>query len=290
MNPNDISRLVLGTAQLGMHYGIANNTGAPTKAEAFQILEYAWESGIRRFDTAPGYQSEPIIGEFVRAHRLGGEINLLTKIPSIGESNDWQEVVQSSIAASFKELGVDKIEVLFFHNPKDAFLLFDHADFFKKIMAAFPIEALGVSVYEPHEVERMHGCGFELAFQFPFNMLDRRFEKNSIALGCRYARSIFLQGVLASEQMRSGAPEPLKKLHDAIWIDGARLGLSLKQVAWTFIRASKCLDYFLIGVEAANQLKDLLQLNAVGMEAIEAFDKVRCTYVSADWLDPRKWK
>lgn len=289
MGPDEINKLVLGTAQLGMNYGIANRTGAPTKAEALQILEYAWESGIRRFDTAPGYQSEPIIGEFVRAHHLGSEIKVLTKIPSIGESNGWQEVVQSSIEASFKDLGVDRIEVLFFHNPKDSLLLFGHEDFFKRIITSFPIAALGVSIYEPHEVERMDDCGFGLAFQFPFNLLDRRFEKNSIPAGRRYARSIFLQGVLAADQMRPDAPAPLKELHAALWADSAFLGLSPKEAAWTFVRASECIDYFLIGVETIAQLKELLELNDVAAEAIKPFDKVWCTHVSADWLDPRTW-
>ena len=47
--------MVLGTAQFGMDYGIVNINGKPKKKEVFDILDLAWEKGIRQFDTAPGY-------------------------------------------------------------------------------------------------------------------------------------------------------------------------------------------------------------------------------------------
>ena len=50
----DISRLVLGTAQLGMDYGIANANGRPVYNTARSIVQEAWESGICEFHTGPG--------------------------------------------------------------------------------------------------------------------------------------------------------------------------------------------------------------------------------------------
>ena len=50
--------MVLGTAQFGMDYGIANLMGKPTRKDVLSILALAWEKGVRRFDTAPGYGSE----------------------------------------------------------------------------------------------------------------------------------------------------------------------------------------------------------------------------------------
>ena len=49
-----VSRLVLGTAQLGMDYGIANITGQPVYNTARSIVQEAWESGICEFHTGPG--------------------------------------------------------------------------------------------------------------------------------------------------------------------------------------------------------------------------------------------
>ncbi len=62
--------MVLGMAQFGMGYGIANVPGKPTPKEMFKILSLAWERGIRCFDTAPGYGSERMLGEFITANGL----------------------------------------------------------------------------------------------------------------------------------------------------------------------------------------------------------------------------
>ena len=48
-----VDKLVLGTVQFGMDYGIANRSGQVSKEESDAILRLAWERGIRRFDTAP---------------------------------------------------------------------------------------------------------------------------------------------------------------------------------------------------------------------------------------------
>ena len=47
-------KVVLGTVQFGVDYGIANTSGRPSRKEVFQILDLAWDKGVRSFDTAPG--------------------------------------------------------------------------------------------------------------------------------------------------------------------------------------------------------------------------------------------
>jgi len=284
-----IQRMVLGTAQLGSEYGIANRGETPTGEKSLRILKTAWEAGIRYVDTAPGYSSEAIIGKFARAEGVQDDIRISTKIPSLGSVKEWKDFVQDSIEASFKSLGANRIEVLFFHDPKDAMLLFSHADFFEKLMASFPIGSLGVSVYEPQEVHTMDGCGFDLAIQFPFNVLDRRFEKNAIREGKRFGRSIFLQGLLAGMLLREDAPVPLKELHAAIFADCGINGVSALQISFAYVAASDAIDFFLVGVDSEKQLNDILSLD---LSLDKTFDQYasRWRSLTADkWLDPRKW-
>ena len=54
MQKHGISKLTLGTAQLGFDYGI-NSQGQPTEQDSFQILKYAFANGINAIDTAPNY-------------------------------------------------------------------------------------------------------------------------------------------------------------------------------------------------------------------------------------------
>ena len=48
-------KIVLGTAQFGLQYGIANRIGRIAKKEVFAILEFAHKEGIDTLDTAYSY-------------------------------------------------------------------------------------------------------------------------------------------------------------------------------------------------------------------------------------------
>jgi len=64
------SKLVLGTAQLCLDYGIANKSGKPEENKAFEIMKYAAENGINYFDTAYSYgNSETTIGKFLNTYK-----------------------------------------------------------------------------------------------------------------------------------------------------------------------------------------------------------------------------
>ena len=63
-----ISRITLGTAQLGMNYGIANINGKPNLKRVMDILNYSLKFGVKSFDTSPVYGNcEKIIGSFISA-------------------------------------------------------------------------------------------------------------------------------------------------------------------------------------------------------------------------------
>ena len=111
--------MVLGTAQFGMDYGIANTIGKPSNEDVFQILDLAWESGVRKFDTAPSYNSESLLGEFILNKGIQDKIKVLTKIPSLNGLSDYETIIIKSTELSLKNLGCP-IDVLFFHDPKDS--------------------------------------------------------------------------------------------------------------------------------------------------------------------------
>jgi len=282
-------RMVLGTAQLGMDYGIANRLGRPSRKEALKILEKAWYGDIRCFDTAPVYKCESIIGDFVKAHGLEGEARILTKIPAIAEQSNWKDFIHSTINNSLNNLGCRSIEVLFFHKANDSKLLVKAPGFFKSLSVEYPVSNLGVSVYSLEEVDRLKGCEFDLAFQFPYNFLDKRFETNNISKGKRYARSIFLQGMLASNtDLRDNSPEELKKIHRKIHDFFARKKIVALNYAVQFAANSKCLDYFLFGVDTKEQLEQILSVDLQSYTPDDELNQL-VSGIDKDWFDPRKW-
>ena len=46
------NKIILGTAQFGLDYGINNQSGKVTDKDINQILNYAFENGIKELDTA----------------------------------------------------------------------------------------------------------------------------------------------------------------------------------------------------------------------------------------------
>ena len=71
----NINRLVLGTAQLGTNYGIANRMGKPDFDTAEAIIKTTWDAGIREFDTAQGYgDSEQVLGEVFQKYPVYMEL------------------------------------------------------------------------------------------------------------------------------------------------------------------------------------------------------------------------
>jgi spore coat polysaccharide biosynthesis protein SpsF (cytidylyltransferase family) len=73
-------KLVLGTAQLGLSYGIANKYGKPDRADAVDIIKTAIANGTAYIDTARAYgDSEDTIGDVLKAG-WEGRAKIVTKL------------------------------------------------------------------------------------------------------------------------------------------------------------------------------------------------------------------
>lgn len=131
--------LGLGAANLGNLYH------AMTDDEAWQLLETAWECGIRYFDTAPHYGlglSERRLGAFLRT-KPRAEFVVSTKVgrllrpsPETADRLDdahlfavpadlrrvWdfsRDGIRRSLAESLDRLGLDRVDVVYLHDPEE---------------------------------------------------------------------------------------------------------------------------------------------------------------------------
>ena len=93
-----LSNMSLGTVQLGMNYGIANDAGKPELSKSFDMLSAALESGITSLDTARGYgDAEDVLGQYFKSGRYTGEMPFLTtkfstNLPAGTPAADLKEV------------------------------------------------------------------------------------------------------------------------------------------------------------------------------------------------------
>ncbi|HET6627845.1 MAG TPA: aldo/keto reductase [Nocardioidaceae bacterium] len=133
-----LSRLGYGAANVGNLYR------ALTDDEAWQILDTAWECGIRYFDTAPHYGlglSERRLGAFLATKPRADYVvstkvgRLLRPNPSgagrMDDENDfavpadlkrvWDvtaDGVRRSLEESLERLGLDAVDVVYLHDPE----------------------------------------------------------------------------------------------------------------------------------------------------------------------------
>jgi aryl-alcohol dehydrogenase-like predicted oxidoreductase len=113
------SRLVYGTSGLGGIWGEVN------EAESIDCILYALENGITSFDTAPSYNNaELYLGKALKQWK-GKRPFISTKVGRLrGDSafnaklNYSPRSMKESVLRSLEVLGVDKVDLLFLHEPQ----------------------------------------------------------------------------------------------------------------------------------------------------------------------------
>ena len=105
------SKLILGTAQLGLKYGINNEFGKPSSYDSFKILNTAYDSGIKTLDTAESYgNSHKLIGSFIK--KFNKKFKIITKFSEYTTEDD----IETKLFDFLNQLNVDYIDTLMFHN------------------------------------------------------------------------------------------------------------------------------------------------------------------------------
>ena len=159
------SKIILGTAQFGMNYGINNTSGKISKLKAFNILNYAFSNGIKELDTASSYGDSEKIREYLNSHPKNRFI-ITTKL------SDIKIPLENQVYNSLENLKTKKIDKLLFHS----YNVYKHfekevKDFHQKFKGEL-FDELGVSIYTNCEIENLINDPFIDRIQSPFNILD----------------------------------------------------------------------------------------------------------------------
>jgi len=262
------SRLVLGTAQFGMRYGIANKIGQPDFLSVQSIVAEVWESGVREFDTAQAYgESERVLGKVLRSLGIAREAKVISKLhPAIDHQNS--NALNLALQQTLARLGLPNLYGLMLHT-EDLLDIWETGlkDTLDKFIEQGLVERIGVSVYSPQKAARaLRTNGISLV-QLPSNLLDRRFENAGVFHEAKsfgkeiYVRSVFLQGLLlmnasdlpASMRFATTVAERLINFADDT-------GFSLKQLALGYVRSAYPEQKVLLGCETLEQVRENLEI------------------------------
>lgn len=294
----NVSRLVLGTAQLGMDYGIANTTGQPDYNMARSIVQEAWESGICEFDTAQAYgQSEQVLGRVFKNLGIVDEVRVITKFaPHIDHSD--RTVLNNALKISLNNLGVESLYGLMLHRE-------DMLDLWEKglgenlidVVGSGKVKHIGVSVYSPERgVQVLNTEGISMV-QLPANILDRRFEKTGVFeladdMGKTiYIRSIFLQGlVLLNKGQLPKVMQFASKVIEELDILANKLRMSKMELALGYLKTTKPNARIVFGAETQQQVERNISIWEKHFRP-DLFQELRHIFCSVDEriLNPTLW-
>lgn len=288
--------LVLGTAQLGMPYGLGAARGGLDEATAEAVLDEAWARGIRGLDTARAYgEAEARIGRWLRARRPEPPPFVVSKFPPLGDG-DGADTVGRTLDATLQALGRERIDFYLAHRGEDL-LRPGVADALAAAAAAGRIGAFGASIYGAEEGRALLGVPGLAALQLPLHLANiEAADSGLLAAAARrgvtvFARSVFLQGLLLAEaetldrQFAAAAPA-LREL-EAL---ARRAGTTRAALALATVRALPGVAAIVVGVDSAAQIAPIVAAHArpVDRDAVAAALAIGRRFPSG-LADPRRW-
>jgi len=249
------SKLILGTVQFGLNYGIHNTSGKPSEEEVLIILEYAATHGIKILDTADAYgNATEILGSYLKSHP--GQYKVNTKFR-------YNEVpLSDQLNTSLALLHVDRIDTFYYHRFDDFVNFPELLDELAGLKERKLIRKTGISIYENCEFEKaLEHQGIDV-IQLPFNLLDNLNQRGPLMRKARengkelQVRSVFLQGLFFKPlhelpSKLQPLQNDLKTVHDIA--DHYRL--PLENLALSYAMQQPEIDYVIIGVDNSKQLR-----------------------------------
>lgn len=290
-----ISKIILGTVQFGVEYGINNISGKPSREEIVEIFKYCQKKGIKTLDSAESYgDSQYEIGDFHKDYE-GLEFDVITKF-TVDRSIFTDYYLTENVIRNLAKLKVKRLEGYLFHNIEYG----SEFDLVLKQLIALKkkqiIKKIGVSVYSNSDIEKLALIPELDVFQFSFNMLENESKRiNAINVLKSYGkeihiRSVFLQGLFFKDI--NSIPTNLLKLKPyLIEINNIakRANLSIEALALQYVLSKKYIDKIIIGVESLSQLKR--NIDSIENKLSDTFiNEIDSIYVKdSELLNPTNW-
>jgi len=286
------SRLILGTVQMGLSYGINNTTGKVLLEDSLEILEYAFENGIKTLDTAEVYgNAHEVIGIFHDRHP-NKKFKVITKLPNQINSN-----IIEKVEGYLNDLNVDQLDTLLFHSFSSYSENIERFDILKKLKSEKKIKNLGVSVYTNDDIEKVLLNDDVDIIQLPFNLFDNVNLRNDILQKIKskgktvHTRSALLQGLFFKDSNNQN--DVVQKLKNELILlseISKNNKASISELALSYCLQQSTIDNVLIGVDSINQLMDNIKSVNYKIDS-KTVDKINTIKVQdLDLLNPSLWK
>jgi len=288
-----LSRMTLGTVQLGLDYGIANSEGKPDTEKAHGILNKAIETGVNCLDTASGYgDSEKVIGGWLKESSTDRDsLSIVTKF-KLGDitPDDVEYDLIGSVERSLVALGTDYVDYLLMHDASEYAKFGPMIDTaIEKLMKQGSVKAAGASGYDYEGIADIVEKDMYTAFQIPVNILDQRLADDEIKKlydKTIFARSVYLQGLFFMNttalygNLKEIAPF-IKKIREI----ADRFNYPVARLAMGYVNSLGYIDSLVVGADNPGHVSDNAKLVDKPRFAGDMMHEIKSELRGApDWL------
>lgn len=277
---------------MGLAYGINNTIGKVSMENSHNILEFAFNNGVRILDSAEAYgNAHEVIGSFHK-NNPNKTFEVITKLP-----HQFDAEISDKVNSYLIELQVDQLHALLFHS----FLSYkENIDNFKVLTdfkASGKIKYIGVSVYTNEEIEAVLLNDDVDIIQLPFNLFDNSnlrgevLEKAKAKGKTIHTRSALLQGLFFKDiDSENHTVQSLKKELVQLSNISKRSKSSIVQLALNYCLHQSTIDNVLIGVDSKQQLEDNIEAltSTLSIGSINEINTI--TIENINLLNPSLWQ
>lgn len=282
-----INKLILGTANFDMNYGLKNRYKKLEKTEIKKIIYYLKEKKINYIDTSQNYNNtEKILGNLNIKN-----FKITTKFTF---AQDTSALVKEKFLTTTKNLKTNFVHTIMFHRSEDLFKKNGEEVFSKMVLLKKGgyIKKIGVSVYRKEELKKvLDKYKFDVV-QVPINIFNQSFlEKKFLSYMKKkkveiHARSIFLQGLLLMREKE--IPKNLLKNSNLfqkwnLWLKKNKI--TNLEACLNFVTKQKSVKKIIFGVDSLKQLKEILNFKM--SKKIFNFDNLNTKIPKL--INPQEW-
>ena len=289
------SKLILGTVQFGLHYGINNTIGKLTEDQVFELLETAYELGIKTLDTAEAYgNAHSIISSFHKQSKK--RFNIISKYSS--SNFDYPIDLVERIQVHCSNFNVNYLEGYMFHSYNDFKInINNEPNVLENIKNSGLVKKIGVSAYSNDEIEDLLNFKNINLIQLPFNLFDNEYQRKEILEKAKkrnieiHTRSVFLQGLFFKDfNTLTNCLLPLKNNLSELSLILKNNNISIESLALNYPLNKTYIDKVLIGVDSLEQLKKNIKATENDFDK-SIYEEIDCIQIkNTKLLNPSNWK
>jgi len=285
--------IIIGTAQLSANYGIANFSNKKiNKNKIFNFLDFCVSRGFNKFDTAPGYLNEKLIGEFIKKKNLKTQVKIISKIPSLVliSEKDKLKFIKNSIDKTLKNLKYN-LNTILFHDQRDIVYILKNFEEIKDILKKRKIGNIGFSIYDMKHFLMIKNSikKDKIILQLPVNFINDQFLKKKYPKNFEiHTRSIFLQGFLINKKIKKSIKKKYLSLHQKYFLYLEKNSINPYELCLSIIK-NKSNKKFIFGFDDIEQFKFFSEFSYNNINYKNHILSIKKIFKNTNISDPRKW-